>query len=62
MFMTGDLKDGVILHVLDHLGIPQGTYPESFVKIWPYLALKLNVTLKGGVNGLKWHCVSINSL
>ena len=48
MFLTGDLEDGVMLDMLDHLGIPQGTYPESFVKIWPYLALKLNVTLKGG--------------
>ena len=48
MFLTGDLEDGVMLDVLDHIGIPQGTYFERFVKIWPYLALKLNVTLEGG--------------
>ena len=37
-FLTGDLEDGVILDVLDHLGRPPGTYPESFVKILLYLA------------------------
>ena len=48
MFLTGDLEDGVMLGMLNHLGKPQGTYSESSVKIWPYLALKLNVTLEGG--------------
>ena len=48
MFLTGDLEDGVMLGMLNHLGKPQGTNYESSVKIWPYLALKLNVTLKGG--------------
>jgi hypothetical protein len=35
--MTGYLEDGVILGILDHLGRPPGSYPESFVKIWPNL-------------------------
>ena len=35
--MSGYLEDGVILGILDHLGRPPGSYPESFVKIWPNL-------------------------
>ena len=39
-FLTGNLEDGVILDMLDHLGRPQGSYPESFVKIWIHFAQK----------------------
>ena len=47
-FLTGVLEDGVIFNVIFHLERPQWSYPESFMEIWPHLALKLNATNKGG--------------
>ena len=37
-FLTGDLEDRVVLDVMDVLGRPQGTYPESFVSTSLFLA------------------------
>ena len=37
-FLTGDLEDRVILDVMDVLGRPQGSYPESFVSLSLFLA------------------------
>ena len=37
-FLIGDLEDGVIFDMLDHLGRPPGIYPESFMKIGLHLA------------------------
>ena len=33
MFLTGDLKDGVIFDIIDHVGRLLGRYPESLMKI-----------------------------
>ena len=32
-FLTGDLEDRAILGIMDVLGRPQGSYPESFILI-----------------------------
>ena len=37
-FLTGDLEDKVILDVMDVLGRPKGSYPESFMSISLFLA------------------------
>ena len=47
-FLTRDMEDRVILGVMDDLGRPQGSYPESFVSISSFLAeLKVYVTFVG---------------
>ena len=33
MFLTGDLKDGIIFDIINHVGRWYGRYPESFMKI-----------------------------
>ena len=47
-FLTGDLEDRVIFDMLDHLGRPPGTYPESFVKIGLHLLEILDLELSLG--------------
>ena len=37
-FLTGDMKDRVILDIMDDLGRPQGSYLESFVSLSLFLA------------------------
>ena len=37
-FLTGDLEDLVIVDILNVLGRPQESYPESFVSISLFLA------------------------
>ena len=32
-FVTGDFEDRVIIDIIDVLGRPQGSYPESFMSI-----------------------------
>ena len=38
-FLIGDLEDRVILDVMDVLGRPQGSYPESFNSSLPWASL-----------------------
>ena len=51
-FMTGDLKDGVISDILDHVGIWLGRYPEIFMKIRRDMAEKQFVPSWVGVFGV----------
>ena len=37
-FLTGDMEDRVILDIMDDIGGPQGTYPESFLSLSLFLA------------------------
>ena len=46
-FLIGDLKDGVIFDIIDHIDSWYGRYPEIFIKIWHDLAVKEKVGLGG---------------
>ena len=53
--LTGDLEDRVIPDVMNHVFLPQGTYPKKFV-----LISKLEVCQEGGVKkGGTWRMLGV---